>query len=251
MLHLAREITLPAKNISPKVRKPQSPSGSGIERRPPEFERGDREGCWVEFAVWKSVGRILFWVPYFFEIEAGCRGPQKVFSRFLTLDSSKGLGGTVSCLYCEQVFEPSPGKIYCSKNCRRKARKARYRKTALKLFTCEQCGSGFKRNADRGHKFRFCSKECVAAAQRKPPEYYNGDADLRLCSQCSGFIEKGRRALCKGCHGSVSYQRQGHLRRAYGMSQEEYDAIRQSQNYLCAICQEQNSVDPRTGEPGL
>ena len=43
--------------------------------------------------------------------------------------------------------------------------------------------------------------------------------------------------------------RDSHLKRSYSLSEAEYDAIARSQNYLCAVCHEQNPNDPRTGEP--
>lgn len=35
------------------------------------------------------------------------------------------------------------------------------------------------------------------------------------------------------------------------MSEDEYDSILRSQNYLCAICEQQNPIDSRTREPKI
>jgi len=39
-----------------------------------------------------------------------------------------------------------------------------------------------------------------------------------------------------------------HIRRTYGIEERDYDAQAQAQNYLCAVCEEQNPVG-RDGQP--
>jgi len=44
--------------------------------------------------------------------------------------------------------------------------------------------------------------------------------------------------------------RSSHLKRTYGLSEDAYDAQARSQNYLCAVCHEQNPIG-RDGQPKI
>lgn len=49
------------------------------------------------------------------------------------------------------------------------------------------------------------------------------------------------------CYQSSAYQREQHLKKAYGMSVDEYDSLVQAQDGLCAICR---GVEPRKNKDG-
>lgn len=90
----------------------------------------------------------------------------------------------MQCSVCEQDFEPKLGQVYCSEQCRLKAKKTRRRAKVDKRFTCEQCWRTFWRNGDRGAKFRFCSAKCVGESRKKQEIEQVSILHSKVCAGC-------------------------------------------------------------------
>ena len=112
------------------------------------------------------------------------------------------------CMFtpCSREFNPRLEQIYCSDDCRWKAKKARRRLKNTRLFRCEQCGREFWRNPDRAHKYRFCSQACVGASQRKPAEPIlvktKPEPPVKVCETCWNSFTPNRpeqRFCGRGC----------------------------------------------------
>lgn len=72
------------------------------------------------------------------------------------------------CAHCKKEFEnPYPTAEYCSQKCRRNEKKERRRDRNKNQYTCSHCDKDFWRSKDRGHVYKFCSKNCAAAAKAK------------------------------------------------------------------------------------
>ena len=83
-----------------------------------------------------------------------------------------------------------------------------------------------------------------------PSRWSNGGYTMKKCTRCK--VEKpltafyknrtnkgGLQYECKQCHSEPALQRHtAHLRRVFGMSQEEFVLLLEKQNGVCAICQQ-------------
>ncbi len=74
-------------------------------------------------------------------------------------------------------------------------------------------------------------RKCSACGHTKELDKFYNDKNLPL----------GRSYLCKSC--SKVKKRNNEIRKAYGITQLEYEGLLKSQNYRCAIC---SSDDPGT-----
>lgn len=74
----------------------------------------------------------------------------------------------VECKHCGKIFETKKSSInygwgkYCSRTCANKAMEITHYKQ------CPQCGKAFVGDKDNWAKQKFCSKECMKTAFRKP-----------------------------------------------------------------------------------
>src|SRR5258706_5959676 len=64
----------------------------------------------------------------------------------------------------------------------------------------------------------------------------------------NGFMSTCSHSEQQACRRVNMSERAAYLKRTYKLSEDEYWAIAQSQNYLCAVCREQNKPG-RSGEP--
>jgi hypothetical protein len=65
----------------------------------------------------------------------------------------------------------------------------------------------------------------------------------------------GRKPQCKACHRRRSQsqvnphqKRAGHLRRKFGITPDEYDAMSEEQGHVCAVCGRPETAVSRTGK---
>lgn len=72
------------------------------------------------------------------------------------------------CAKCGGEFQnPYPTAEYCSDKCRWRAKKKRRASKNQNKYVCSHCDKEFWRSKDRGHVYKFCSKDCAAAAKAK------------------------------------------------------------------------------------
>jgi hypothetical protein len=126
---------------------------------------------------------------------------------------------------------------------------------------CEVCGARVRYVPPSGRARglgRFCSSACMGKAKRLPAsKTATGATELecRLCGEMKRVedfyphsrIARGRQYWCKTCTAQKRRERavvpadptvtrKYKLKRSYGITQEDYDAMYERQNGCCAIC---------------
>ena len=88
-----------------------------------------------------------------------------------------------------------------------------------------------------GHPYEN-GRTCTTCGVFKPASEYKLERD----SRASGGI--AMRSKCRPCNEFRSYK--AHIKRNYGISYEEYEAIRSKQGGKCAICGNESNNNSRT-----
>lgn len=133
------------------------------------------------------------------------------------------------CAVCEMAFAPSSNRAkYCSDPCRAKAE-------ILRRKPCQRCGDP----KPPGRATFFCSEDCRLAAKE--------EAEERARQRWASDPEKERRRQAaetrrkKRTPAQVvadrERQRLYRLRKDFGLSGDQYDALLASQAGRCAICE--------------
>ena len=92
------------------------------------------------------------------------------------------------------------------------------------------------------------SKYCGMCKTEKPLDEFNKhaqkpDGRYELCRDCQKICSKKYSTSQKG----IDTLRRGHLRRSYGITDKEYNAILQDQGGKCKICGVDSNPDNRAG----
>jgi Recombination endonuclease VII len=131
---------------------------------------------------------------------------------------------------------------------------------------CERCGIAFYKRKDHAlkNKYHFCSTNCHNCFQQESRKTEEG---LKLCSGCNTpkstdnfYLRangKSLRARCKDCNEtrrkkiySSTKHREQSLKHQFGMSNNDYKILFNTQEGRCAICLKSESiVDGGTGNP--
>ena len=160
-----------------------------------------------------------------------------------------------TCLWCQRRFETAvAAKKCCSSECslqhsrehRRKHAAAKYVKRVNEIVECQFCNQQFR---PKKAGTLLCSDLCRWGKRQN--ERSQLVQALRRCVYCGtqdGLHAIGK-PVCKGCRvdqRDPQAMRQKELRRKYrkyGITEELYLGMLQSQEYRCKIC--------RTSEPGV
>lgn len=124
------------------------------------------------------------------------------------------------CAACGEDFQPTTSThVYCSRACG--ARAARSRKASktgrpLGIRSCSQCGTDFHQ---RGARQRFCSDACR----------YESFKAGRYVATAHGFTYRGVAV-------SITAARVSQMRRDFGLTPGEYEAMWKRQRGRCAVC---------------
>jgi hypothetical protein len=120
------------------------------------------------------------------------------------------------CLHCNKDIQTTDKrKIYCSHECHWKYQNARRPTTQDVDRLCEGCGKPFKPQQVRGVGRRWCSVQCRKAVRKEK------QAEYRV-----------------GPYQAVGGRRAYELKRFYGLSLDEYNAMLELQQWRCALCGE-------------
>lgn len=123
------------------------------------------------------------------------------------------------CLHCQQPKPEGTGTRYCSPECREAARLARKRATKRSKAPCLHCGKPRPPEADG--RVKFCSTKCQ---------------DDYAYVSASGSQTARAAAMRKWRQRNQHSQHGYYLKRTYGITPDQYDALLDAQNGVCFIC---------------
>lgn len=113
-------------------------------------------------------------------------------------------------------------------------------------MVCPQCGGTFTRVRTQGRPRIYCSRRCTMAASEQRKLDRNTGSGPRRCA-CGAEVQTPvGKPVCPGCRKDprpgAQVRERARTLRAYGLTQDDWDALVKRQQNRCAVCQ--------TGKPG-
>jgi predicted nucleic acid-binding Zn ribbon protein len=141
-----------------------------------------------------------------------------------TASPTRGPIREVSCLGCSTKFETTDTrKTYCGQECRWKHLNSLRITSRTEFRNCVVCGKPFQPMQKTGPGRKWCSEAC---------KHVMGGNPVRLAKMESGEADAG------ALKAASESRRKWSLKKTFGISLDQFNAMLEKQNGVCAICKQ-------------